>query len=283
VVSRLTRSLQQKDSTLRRRLERLGGLPPLAWVRRRFPGQVAWVRARLDPTGPRGFGLTFALALAGLAGWIFGGLTQDVVAHDEMFFVDPKVASWFDAHRVHWLNEAVRVVTWLGSSVVVVPLAAALGGWLLLRRRDWRPLVMLGCALGGAIGTYAVVKWIVGRPRPAMSTWLGHFTGSSFPSGHATQVAACFAMAALVLSTGASPRRRVVVWGVAAAVTVVVGLSRLYLGAHWLSDVLAGWAVGALWVCVVAAVSLWAERGNAGREPRHLSGPAGPEANKRAA
>ncbi|GAC1361607.1 MAG: hypothetical protein NVSMB32_00810 [Actinomycetota bacterium] len=283
VASRLTRSLREKDSALQRRLERLGAIPPLAWVRDRFPRQVAWVRARLDPTGPRGFGLTFSLAFAALAGWAFGGLTQDVVAHDEMFFVDPKVASWFVAHRVHWLTEAVRVVTWLGSLAVVMPLATALAGWFLLRRKDWRPLVMLGCALGGAIGTYVVVKQIIGRPRPAMSTWLGHFTGSSFPSGHATQVATFFAMAALVLSTGASTKRRVLVWGVAAAVILIVGLSRLYLGAHWLSDVMAGWAVGALWISLAAAVRLGAEQGDAGRAPGDLNRPAGPEAKQRAA
>lgn len=281
IVSRLIRSLRDKDSALQRRMERLGALPPLAWLRRRFPGQIAWVRARLDPAGPRGFGLTFSVALAALAAWTFGGLTQDVVGHDEMFLVDPGVASWFVAHRAHWLNEAVRVVTWLGSAAVVVPLAALLGGWFLLRRRDWRPLAMLGSALGGAIGTYVVVKQVIGRSRPAVSSWLGHFTGSSFPSGHATQVAACFAMAALVLSSEASTRRRVVLWSGAATIAAVVGLSRLYLGAHWLSDVMAGWALGALWVCIVAAVRLGAE--GTGRVPGDLSSPVGPEAERTAA
>ena len=283
VASRLIRGLREKNSRLQRRLEGLGALPPLAWVRRRFPRQLAWLRARLDPTAPRGFGLTFSLAVAGLAGWLFGGLTQDVIAHDEMFFVDPKVSSWIVAHRVAWLNEPTRVVTWLGSTAVVLPLALALGTWFLLRKKDWRPLVMLSAALGGAIVTYVVAKRIIGRPRPAMSTWIGHFTGSSFPSGHVTQVTACFAMAALILSTGASIRRRFVVWSVAATVVLVVGMSRLYLGGHWLSDVMAGWAVGAMWVSLVAAGRLGAVRGDAGRGPGGLSSPGGTEASKQRA
>ncbi|GAC1361850.1 MAG: hypothetical protein NVSMB32_01450 [Actinomycetota bacterium] len=278
VATRVIRGLREKDSRLQQRLERLAALPPLAWVRRRFPNQLAWVRARLDPTGPRGFGLTFSLAVAALAGWAFAGLTRDVVAHHRFFFVDPRLAARIVAHRPHRLSQAMRALTWLGSSAVVVPLAAALSAWFLLRRRDWRPLVMLSAALGGAIATYVVVKHIVARPRPPLATWIGHFTGASFPSGHAAQVTAFFATAALILATGASLRRRFVLWGAASTVSLLVGFSRMYLGAHWLSDVLAGWAVGALWVAFVASLRLGAERPDGGRPPGGRTRPAGPDA-----
>jgi membrane-associated phospholipid phosphatase len=83
-----------------------------------------------------------------------------------------------------------------------------------------------------------------------------HYTGAAFPSGHATQSAAFYAMLAIVFGTGLSFRRRAAVWSAAALVVLIVGASRIYLGAHWLTDVLAGYALGASWVAIVVAVLL---------------------------
>src|SRR5207248_11440655 len=80
-------------------------------------------------------------------------------------------------------------------------------------------------------------------PRPPLFPYTTLFR--SFPSGHATQSIAFYAMAAIVLGLGRSPRTRTVLWSVAAAVVIVVGASRIYLGAHWLTDVLGGYALGA--------------------------------------
>ena len=218
--------------------------------------QVAWARARLHPSSPTGFRLTLALAIAALSLWAFGALTQDAVGGDEMALVDPKLTSWIVAHRVGGLTAAMKVLTWLGSTAVIVPLAVALGGWFLVGRRDWRPLAMLAVAVGGVIATHNVVKLLVQRARPPASVLIGHFTGSAFPSGHASQAAAFYAMAAILVGAGLPVRARVVTWAVAATLCVVVGFSRLYLGEHWLTDVLGGYALGIAWVSLVAAVTL---------------------------
>jgi undecaprenyl-diphosphatase len=97
---------------------------------------------------------------------------------------------------------------------------------------------------------------VVGRPRPPAAIWIGHYPGASFPSGHATQSAAFYAMLAIVLGAGLSSRRRAIVWSAAALVVLIVGASRIYLGAHWLTDVLAGYALGASWVAIVVSVLL---------------------------
>ncbi len=254
VASLVVRRLRERDPGLRRTLERLGRSLPLRWVRGRFPRQVAWLGRRLEPATPRGFPLTFAVAVAALAAWFFGGLTQDVVGHDEMALVDPKVTFWLLAHRVGWLTGAMKASTWLGSTAVIVPLGLAIGGWFLVRRRDWRPLAMLAVTVGGAIVTYDIVKPPVGRARPPASAWIGHYTGFAFPSGHATQAVAFYAMAAIVLGASFTGRRRVISWGLAVAAGLIVGFSRLYLGAHWLSDVLAGYALGIAWVALVSAI-----------------------------
>jgi len=87
------------------------------------------------------------------------------------------------------------------------------------------------------------------------------YTGAAFPSGHATQSAAFYAMLAVVLGAGLSSRRRAILWSAAALVVVIVGASRIYLGAHWLTDVLGGYALGVSWVAIVVAVLLITSRG----------------------
>ena len=256
IAGRLVRNLKQRDPGLRRTLGRIGRFPPLLWVQRLFPRQVAWLGARLDPSNPRGFPLSLALAIAALAVWAFGGLTQDVVGREEVTVVDPKFTTWVVAHRVGSLTAAMKVLTWLGSTAVILPLGLVLGGWYLLRRRDWRPITTFAAALGAAVVTYDIVKPVVGRARPPATLWIGHFTGPAFPSGHATQAVAFYAMAAIVLGARASNRGRAVTWALATAVGVIVGFSRLYLGAHWLTDVLGGYALGVTWVALVTAVTL---------------------------
>jgi cation-transporting ATPase E/undecaprenyl-diphosphatase len=232
----------------------LGGL--FGWAGPRFPRLLAWGRERLDPASPRGLPLTIALGALVAAVWVFGGLTQDVLAHDDAVRTDPRVTSLVVAHRVGWLTAAMKVLTWLGSTAVIVPALIAIGAIALVRRRDWRPLVFLGAAVGGAVALYDIVKPAVGRHRPPSSIWIGHYGGWAFPSGHATQALAFYAMLAIILSAGASRGRRVALWSLAALVVLVVGASRVYLGAHWLTDVLGGYALGTAWVGVLVAIWL---------------------------
>jgi len=147
-------------------------------------------------------------------------------------------------------------VTWLRSTSVIIPTLVLVAAVLVIRRRDWRSAILLGAAVAGAVGLYNIVKLAVERPRPPSTLWIGNFSDSAFPSGHATQAAAFYGMLAMVFSAMRSLRVRVIVWTGAAAITLVVGASRLYLGAHWLTDVLAGYALGAAWIAIVTALSL---------------------------
>jgi undecaprenyl-diphosphatase len=256
IAARLLRHFAARSPGLKAVGDRVAATRPLAWARHRFPAQVAWGRRRLDARSPRGFWLTFTVAAGALAAWAFGGLTQDVTGHDDTALADPHVTAWVIAHRTGWATSALQVLTWLGSTAVIIPAALAVGLYFVLRRRDWRPLALLAAAVGGAVGLYNVVKTLVGRPRPPAAIWIGHYTGTAFPSGHATQSVAFYAMLALVLGAGLSLRKRAILWAAAALVELVVGASRIYLGAHWLTDVLAGYALGATWVAIVAVVLL---------------------------
>jgi membrane protein DedA with SNARE-associated domain/membrane-associated phospholipid phosphatase len=246
--------------------DRLAATPPAAWARRRFPAQLEWLRRRLDPTMPGGLPLTAALACAALLAWIFGGLTQDVIAHEETARFDPRVHAFAVAHRTGWLTVIMRNVTWLGSSYVLVPVLVA-ATVVLLRRRDRRAVGRLWAALLGAVVLYTLAKPLVHRTRPPATDLIGHATGPAYPSGHATQAIAAWGMLAVVLAAGRSLRARVLLLSAAAVVVLLVGASRVYLGAHWPTDVLAGYALGGTWLALVIALRLRRRGHGAGRPP----------------
>jgi membrane-associated phospholipid phosphatase len=200
-------------------------------------------------------GSTTPFVVAVLAAAVLAVLIQNVVTRGGLTRLDPHVENLVLAHRSTLASTLMKVLTWLGSTVVVTPLAMLTAGWFLLRRRDWRPVVFLVAAIGGAIGLYDIVKAATGRMRPPPATWIGHYSGGSFPSGHATQAVASYAMLALLLSAGRSTKARAWLWTAATIVMLVVGFSRVYLGAHWFTDVIGGYALGIVWVAIIVTVA----------------------------
>jgi membrane protein DedA with SNARE-associated domain len=225
------RWLGRRSDRIREVSARLAEIPPLQWLRSRLAPQLGWIRRRLDPASPRGFALSLTVALGAFAAWSFGGLTQDVLGNDEMALFDPRFEAFVLAHRTGWLTAAMKGLTWLGSTVVIVPIAILIGAYFVVRRRDWRPYALLAGAIAGAVAWYDVVKGGVGRARPPMTDWIGRYSGHAFPSGHAAQTIAFYAMAATLLSAGRSVRTRTLLWLSTSVITLIVGFSRVYLGA----------------------------------------------------
>ncbi len=251
---------RRRSERLRALGDRLAATAPAAWVRRRFPAQVGWLRRRADPTTPAGLPLTATLAAAALFAWVFGGLTQDVIAGEGIASLDPRVHGFAVAYRTEWLTAIMHNLTWLGSSWILVPLLVAATA-VLLRRRDRRAVWWLWAAFLGAAMLNALAKPLVHRPRPPAADLIGAASGPSYPSGHAAQAIAAWGMLAVVTLAGRSPRTRPGVLIAAAVVVLLVGASRIYLGAHWLTDVLAGYALGATWLALLVALRLRRHRG----------------------
>jgi membrane-associated phospholipid phosphatase len=212
--------------------------------------------------------LTAWWAVALVSTLAFGFLLWSVIAHSGLTLVDPGVATYIAGHRPGWLTPAVQLVTWLGSSFFIIPLGVVGGGYFWFRRHLRQPLVMMAAAFLGAAGLYDIVKPTVGRARPSAALQVGGpDTGWAFPSGHATQSIAFYGMLAVVLGLWAAPKRRPLIAISAALVVLVIGASRLYLGVHWLTDVLGGFALGLSWMSLVMVATLLLEERKRRRTP----------------
>jgi membrane protein DedA with SNARE-associated domain/membrane-associated phospholipid phosphatase len=269
VVGRLLRNVREHEEPLPDRLARLR---PVAWTRERFPRQSAWFARRLDTDSPTGFALSLVVVAGVICGWVFVGLTQDVVAHEEAVLTDPGVMRFVVAHRTPTVTAFMTHVTWLGSNAVLVPFVVIVGAYLLLKTKDRRPVVLLVAALVGANAAYHVVKPLVARDRPPEALHLISVSGFAFPSGHATAAIAVYGATAIALTGGIGRRWKVGVWCLAGVIVTLVAVSRVYLGVHWWTDVAAGLALGGAWLCVLLVGALVLRRGGAMNEAAsHLS------------
>jgi membrane protein DedA with SNARE-associated domain/membrane-associated phospholipid phosphatase len=256
--ARFARAARERGETV---ADRLAALPPARWLRLRFPAQAAWLAGRVDPSRAMGFPLSVSVMAGVIAAWLFGGMLQDVVAREEAVRFDPGVLRWFVEHRVGWITGFMKGATWLGSNAVVIPVAVILGAAFVVRRRSYRPLVQLAAAVVSSILLYDAMKALVHRPRPPIADRLVHVSGYSFPSGHATVAVAVWGTMVLILGPGRSPRTKVLLGAAAGAISLLVAVSRLYLGVHWFTDVVGGLALGGLVLSGVALLTLVLGRG----------------------
>jgi undecaprenyl-diphosphatase len=212
-----------------------GSAPPLAarrWPRRLVVGIAA-------------------LALLALA---VSSLFADGGAHtlDRQIMLLLRDASANDPIGPNWFEDVMRDMTGLGGIGVVVGASLLLAGFLALQRR-YKDIAILAFSMVGAQIVSAIAKMLVSRPRPDLVSHEAEIYSASFPSGHTLMATVAWVTFAMLLAADFDNRRArdyllLVAWIVATA----VGCSRVYLGVHWPSDVLAGWAVGALWMVLLS-------------------------------
>ena len=171
-----------------------------------------------------------------------------------------------------WLEEAAMDLTALGGIAVLGLFALATIGFLILQRKRLSAL-LLALGLAGGVALSEGLKAVFGRERPPEELQAVETLNASFPSGHSL-LSAVFYLSIGVMLTRAFPQRRfkAYVIGVAVLLTLLVGLTRVYLAAHWATDVLAGWSVGAAWAMALWLVAYAVQRRQQGRpqEPHVL-------------
>lgn len=229
----------------------------LRWLQERDDRMSRSLHGRLERLGVE-LPLVAVLAAAVMGGmWLFLGLLEDVVSGDPLVAVDGRVFRMLQVLRSPWGDAGLIALTELGDRVVITAVAImASMSFLLLRR--WRAaLYLVVAALGSTLFVHGM-KMVLHRSRPLqLYDGISEF---SFPSGHATSSIVVYGFLAIMFARSASPAlRRGLIAGTLSLI-VLIAFSRLYLGAHWMSDVGAGLSFGIAWTAALAILYFRGER-----------------------
>ena len=208
---------------------------------------------------------TVLLAFAKLADAVGEGGTR---AFDERILLALRTpGNLADPIGPRWFEEMMRDFTALGGTGVLALMSLAVGGFLVMTRKGHAALLVLVAVVGGVLVSQTM-KWAYARPRPELVPHGTEIYTASFPSGHSMMSAIVYlTLGALLARTQSTPSVKVYILAIAVFLTLLVGISRVYLGVHWPTDVLAGWALGGVWALACWMVMAWLqERGQVERE-----------------
>ena len=215
---------------------------------------LAWI-------GERELGTLVALLVAAGGLWLFVELGDEVLEGDTAG-VDEALLLAFrvagdpdDPIGPVWAEELARDITGLGSAGILTVVTLAAVGFLFLQVKRYLALYVVAAVASGVLVS-SMLKLAFDRPRPELTTH-GHVVyTASFPSGHAMLSAVTYlTLGALLAGAQSSLRMKAYLLGLAAFLSLLVGVSRVYLGVHWPTDVLAGWTAGAAWALVCWGVA----------------------------
>ncbi len=188
---------------------------------------------------------------------VFASLAEDLVNRETLSTLDPVFGGWLIAHTSLTGDHIFSMITFLGNALIISSGTALLGFWF-AKNKCWNQLIFLSSVVGGSAMLNLILKNIFQRTRPLFPNAYLIDNGFSFPSGHAMISLAFYgAIAYLSLSFLNSRRSKLLALSGALLISALIGFSRLYLGVHFLTDVLAGWAAGGLWLTVCILGDYW--------------------------
>jgi len=200
------------------------------------------------------------LAIAAACTWAFVAIADEVPEKGMMVRVDLAVTNWLQVHGTEKGESIFSAISLLGAPVLIAVLVIT--AVALLGRQDWRRLSMLIVTCGGGALLDGVLKLVFQRARPSFASEF-RARSWSFPSGHAMNSLIVYGLLAYWIASGFPRARRTVIF--AAGVLIgAIGYARIYLGVHYLSDVLAGYCAGFIWLIVCITGNQFAERRRVG-------------------
>ncbi len=191
-----------------------------------------------------------------------GEISEDVIRHEPLTVADVQLSNWLHAHGSPLMTRAMFVATSFGSTLTVTSISIALGLYLLWRRRFYWFAAVASCVIGGVL-LNNILKYAFHRQRPHFENPLLTLTSYSFPSGHTMMATVLYGVIAVYLFLRTEDWRwRAITILSASLLIALVAFSRIYLGAHYLSDILGAMAEGLAWlaVCLTVVYSVWQRR-----------------------
>ncbi|MCX2730006.1 phosphatase PAP2 family protein [Saccharopolyspora sp. NFXS83] len=204
--------------------------------------------------------VVLGLLLSALGVWCFTGLTEQVYQGGPLVRLDEHLLRVSLELRSGPLVGALAVLTWLGDVLVVLPVSLAIGVLIGVARHRWSPLVLLALSSAGTGLAVYLIKIMIARPRPLVVDAVVVEDGFGFPSGHSAHAAALYLMLGVFALRLLRTRwARNALFTAAVLAIVITGFSRVMLGVHSPTDVLAGWTLGASWTVLLLSLWLFAE------------------------
>jgi len=214
----------------------------------RFEKQRQFLQNRLSPEGYAGLHLTIGVLVVLLAGWWFGAIAEDLSPDNPLVLFDQRVAVWFHQHATTTLTHVAKAITFFGSvlGLTILSVAVAL---VFIVSRAWFNLFVFAVMMTGESLLNVLLKHLFHRHRPVLENPLVTLTSYGFPSGHTMGVTVLFGLLALFLAKTVSTAGAAFAYFIAAGLVILlIGLTRVYLGAHFLSDVLGAFAASVVWL-----------------------------------
>jgi membrane-associated phospholipid phosphatase len=224
------------------------GFESEAFNRLRASHFIAFLRRRLSPEGFLGLHLTLSILILIAATWAFGAIAEDVVTGDRITIIDARFSAWLHIHGAPFLTRFMLLVSDVHETVPVLVATAAVCVYLWVRRlRVW--VLTFAITVGGGTLLNVLLKHIFHRTRPYFENPIVVLTTYSFPSGHTIMATVFYGTCCvLIWSRVRDWKWRIAATVVATALIFLVGFSRIYLGAHYLSDVVAAMLEGVAWI-----------------------------------
>ncbi len=218
---------------------------------------LAQLRSRLTILQYVSLHLVIGLAISAICLWAFAGLAHEVLAEQEFTLIDNSIAADFHRYATPLATQVFLIISAFGFQILYL-VALVVGLYFVVQRAWLRLNLWIAALVGGQVLNLLLKEWFA-RPRPVFQDPLAVALFYSFPSGHATMSLITYGLIAYFLWTSAAPRfpRRLATVALILLI-LLIGLSRLYLGVHYFSDVIAGFAAGGLWLsfCITAANSI---------------------------
>ncbi len=213
----------------------------------RFPALTRWLAARLSTDQFNGLPLTILAGLLIANVMLLSEVAENIVNTEPMVRIDQWFTELLFKARTTQMSSFFYGVTWFGSRYATIGFAV-LGSIVLGWNRKWRNVLVLWLLVGGVSLFVQVGKRTFDRARPAQAAYYPE-TGYSFPSGHSASSMTLFGLLGYFFIRGQKrPRNKVWIGAVAVSLILAVGFSRIYLGVHFLSDVLGGYLLGICWL-----------------------------------